>query len=223
MSDDLERHRITPLMRLLLFAVTVTVLLLALFYWQSTTRADRLDRQAEALAASLAARAEVIDELAANQQSLREQLLEQGIEPEVPAPSETVREIIRETGATGATGSQGIQGVAGRDGRDGITPACWFEQSQCVGAAGEDGADGADSTVPGPQGEPGQDGQDSTVPGPAGADGQDGADSTVPGPQGEPGEDGSDGAPGPACPPGYEPRVIENGPQSGWIACAPVE
>ena len=220
MSDDIDRHRITPLMRLLLAAVTVTVLLLALFYWQSTNRADRLERQASALAAASAARSEVIEDLAAGQQSLREQLLAEGIEPDVPAPSQTIREIIRETGATGATGatgSQGIQGVAGRDGRDGITPACWFEQSQCVGEqgpAGEDGADGVD----------GQDGADSTVPGPQGPAGQDGADGQdgIDGQDGQDGVDGQDGAPGPACPPGYEPRVIENGPQSGWIACAPV-
>jgi hypothetical protein len=208
MTDDLTARRVTPVLRPLLAVVAVTVLLLGWFYLDSTDRADRLDRKADALAASLDARAEVIDDLAAGQQLMREQLLAADIEPAVPAPSETVREIIRETGATGATGSQGIQGVAGRDGRDGITPACWFEQSQCVGAQGEPGVDGAD-------GVDGQDGADSTVAGPqgpAGADGQDGVD----------GEDGADGAPGPACPPGYEPRVIENGPQAGWVACAPV-
>ncbi len=201
MTDDLTTRGVTPIVRLLLVAVAVTVLLLGLFYWNSNTRADDLNRKADALSVSLAARAEVIDELATGQQALREQLLEQGIEPDVPAPTETVREIIRETGATGATGATGEQGVAGRDGRDGTTPACWFEEAQCVG----------------PQGPAGEDGTN-------GVDGRDGADSTVPGPQGpagEPGADGQDGAPGPACPAGYEPRVIENGPQAGWIACAP--
>lgn len=189
MTEDLSNHRVTPLMRPLLGAVTVTVLLLALFYWNSTNRADDLDRKADALSESLDARAAVIDELAAGQQAMREQLLANDIEPAVPAPSQTIREIIRETGATGP------QGPAGRDGRDGITPACWFEASQCVGPAG-------------PQGPAGEDGADSTVPGPQG-------------PAGPAGSDGQDGAPGPACPAGYEPRVIENGPQAGWIACAP--
>lgn len=204
-DDDLTTHRISPWVKALLAAVAVTFLLLGLFYWQSNSRADRLDRQADALAASLNTRAEVIDELAAGQQAMREQLLAADIEPAVPAPSETIREIIRETGPAGATGATGEQGIAGRDGRDGITPACWFEASQCVGPQGPAGTDG-------------QDGAD-------GIDGQDGADSTVPGPQGPAGADGADGqdgAPGPACPPGYEPRVIENGPQAGWIACAPV-
>lgn len=196
--DDLTNHRVTPMMKALLAAVTVTVLLLALFYWNSTTRADDLDRKADALSDSLDARADVIDELAAGQLVMREQLLEAGVEPAVPAPTETIREIIRETGATGATGQTGEQGIPGRDGRDGITPACWFEESQCVGPQGPAGEDGVD----------GQDGADSTVPGPQG-------------PAGPAGADGQDGAPGPACPAGYEPRVIENGPQAGWIACAP--
>lgn len=193
MTEDLERHRITPLMRLLLAAVAITVLLLGLFYVQSTNRADRSDARADELADSLDTRAEVIDELAAGQQAMREQLLEADIEPAVPAPSETIREVIRETGATGATGASGVQGIQGPAGRDGITPACWFEESQCVG----------------PQG-------------PAGADGEDGADSTVPGPQGPAGQDGDDGASGPACPAGYEPRLMQTGPYAGWIACAPV-
>lgn len=200
MTEDLSNHRVTPLMRSLLAAVTVTVLLLALFYRNSTNRADDLDRQAAALSESLEARGAVIDELAADQQALREQLLEADIEPVVPAPTETVREIIRETGAIGA------QGVAGRDG---ITPACWFEQSQCVGPKGDKGdpptmADldaailryCATNQCKGDQGEPG-------------------ADSTVPGPKGDQGE------PGPACPAGYEPRVMDSGPFKGWIACAP--
>jgi hypothetical protein len=211
MTDDLTARRVTPVLRPLLAVVAVTVLLLGWFYLDSTDRADRLDRKADALAASLDASAEVIDGLAAGLQATREQLLAQGIEPDVAAPSETVREIIRETGATGATGApgsqgiQGLQGTAGRDGRDGETPACWFEASQCQGEPGVDGEDGAD-------GIDGQDGADSTVPGPQGPAGEPGAD----------GVDGQDGAAGPACPAGYEPRVIETGPNAGWIACAPV-
>lgn len=202
MTEELTTHRISPWVKALLAAVTVTFLLLALLYWQSDRRADRMDSRADNLVADRAAQAELIDELASGLDATRSQLLELGETPDAPDPDVTVREIIREVGATGATGSQGIQGVAGRDGRDGITPACWFEESQCVGPQG-------------PAGEPGQDGAD-------GVDGQDGADSTVPGPQGPAGQDGEDGAPGPACPPGYEPRVMENGPYAGWIACAPV-
>lgn len=198
-EEELPAHRMTPIVKALLVAVALTVLLLAAFYVQSTRRADRLDRQAETLEESLAARADVIDELAAGQDAMRAQLEEADIEPAVPDPEVTIREVIRETGATGATGATGEQGLAGRDGRDGITPACWFEESQCVGPQGPAGEDGAD-----------------------GVDGQDGADSTVPGPQGPQGPSGADGAPGPACPPGYEPRVMETGPYQGWIACAPV-
>lgn len=186
---DVDAHRVTPVMRLLLGAVTVTMALLVAFYVQSNNRADDLDRKADELAEVNDARSAVIDELAAGQRELREQLLANDIEPAVPSPTETIREVIREVGATGATGATGPAG------QDGITPACWFEESQCVGPQGPpgvDGQDGAASTVPGPQG----------PTGPAGADGQ-------------------DGAPGPACPAGYEPRVIENGPQAGWIACAP--
>lgn len=199
-EDDLSPHRVTPMMKALLAAVAVTVLLLGLFYWNSTTRADDLDRKADALSESLDARTAVVDELVAGQIAMREQLLEADIEPAVPAPTDTVREIIRETGATGAAG------------RDGITPACWFEESQCRGATGDQGDPGPPPTMAdmdaaivrycethqckGDQGEPG-------------------ADSTVPGPKGDPGE------PGPACPAGYEPRVMDSGPQRGWIACAP--
>ena len=193
MTDgDLSTHRVAPMLRLLGVVVLGTLLLFGWSYWNSTKRADELDRKADAFAVALDARAAIIDDLAAGQQELREQLLANNIDPTVPAPSETVREIIRETGATGAVGAQGIAG------RDGITPACWFEQSQCRGETGPAGADGVD----------GQDGADSTVPGPQG-------------PSGPAGSDGQNGAPGPACPAGYEPRVIENGPQAGWIACAP--
>ncbi len=196
MTEDLTTHRISPWVKALLLAVTVTFLLLALLYWQSDRRADHLDSRADNLVADRAAQAEVIDELASGLDATRSQLLELGETPAAPDPDVTVREIIREVGATGAQGVQGIQGPAGRDGRDGITPACWFEESQCVG----------------PQGPPGEDG----------VDGEDGTDSTVPGPQGPAGQDGEDGAPGPACPAGYEPRVMETGPYAGWIACAPV-
>lgn len=184
MTDDLEHHRITPVVKALLVAVAVTILLLAAFYLESTRRADDLDRKADALSASLEARAVIIDELAAGQDVMRAQLEEADIEPAVPDPSVTIREVVRETGATGAQGLQGVAGISGRDGRDGITPACWFEQSQCRGAKGDRGDVG-----PGPtfadldaailrycatnqcKGDQGAPGADSTVPGPIGPQG----------------------------------------------------
>ena len=186
-------------MKSLLVAVAVTFLLLGVLWWQSDRRADDLDARADALAEDRAAQAAVIEELAGSVVVLRDQVTEEGLRPVAPPPDVTIRE--GRIGATGATGSTGAQGTAGRDGRDGVdgvTPACWFEQSQCVGPTG-------------PKGDKGD-------TGPAGADGD---DSTVPGPQGPAGSNGSDGAPGPACPAGYEPRVMETGPYQGWIACAP--
>ncbi len=183
-TSDIPSSRTAPLTGLLLLLVTATVALIGWLYLTSNSRADRLDGKADTLAAAVDARAEVIDELSAGQQAMREQLIALGVKPAVPAPSETVREIIREgaigpAGESGATGPRGEQGIAGRDGRDGTTPACWFEEAQCQGADGADGVDGQD-----------------------GATGATGADSTVPGPQGEP---GATGPPGPAteCEAGY--------------------
>lgn len=80
------------------------------------------------------------------------------------------------------------------------------------GDPGRDGADGKDSTVPGPQGPAGKDGKDSTVPGPQGPAGKDGADSTAPGPQGPQGAPGQDSTvPGPQGPAGADSTVP--GPQ----------
>lgn len=70
------------------------------------------------------------------------------------------------------------------------------------------GADGKDSTVPGPPGASGAPGKDSTVPGPGGASGAPGKDSTVPGPPGAdstvPGPPGASGAPGAPGSPGAD-------------------
>lgn len=98
-------------------------------------------------------------------------------------------EDVLENPTAAIAGPKGDPGTPGKDGANGL-------DSTVPGPAGKDGANGADgaaSTVPGPPGVNGKDGlngADSTVPGPPGADGKDGADSTVPGPQGEPGETG---------------------------------
>lgn len=114
-----------------------------------------------------------------------------------PAPIPTAGER-GDTGPMGPPGQDGRDGRDGRDGADGLTPACYFELTQCVGPAGATGATGA----------PGSAGAD-------GADGQDGIDGT-PGPAGPP---GPPGPPGPACPDGYQPTPIETGPLKGAIVC----
>lgn len=87
-------------------------------------------------------------------------------------------------------GEDGKDGRDGRPGLDGITPACWFLESQCVGAQGEPGVTPdcwfTESKCVGPPGPPG-------------------ADSTVEGPPGPPGPAGA------SCPPGYtfQPDTIK--------------
>lgn len=108
---------------------------------------------------------------------LREQLLDLGETPRVGPAGEPGT--IGDIGPRGPAGRDGDDGRDGRDGRDGITPACWFEATQCRGVAG----------APGPAGVDGRDG----------VDGMDGA-SGVPGP---PGPAGASGPPGPTCPAGY--------------------
>lgn len=118
-----------------------------------------------------------------NAQSLYEQLLAEGVEPEGEPPAEV---------APGPAGQKGDRGLPGQDGEDGT-------DSTVPGPPGVPGRDGQDSTVPGPAGAQGRDGKDSTVPGPAGPAGpagKDGADSTTPGPQGEQGPAGPAGADG---------------------------
>lgn len=107
------------------------------------------------------------------------------------------------------------------------------------GDPGHDGADGKDSTVPGPQGPAGKDGKDSTVPGPAGPPGADsivpgppgpaGKDSIVPGPPGTPGADstvpgpaGPQGEPGPQGPAGTSPTSFTFTDRTGTTyTCTP--
>jgi hypothetical protein len=138
--------------------------------------------------------------------ALSDQVISLGEEPvSGPAPSGG------NDGLDGQDGRDGLDGQDGQDGRDGIDGQ--------DGADGVDGRDGADSVVPGPPGPPGPagaDGADGTN-GTNGVDGEDGADSTVPGPQ------GIQGIPGPACPEGYTPTVVDSGPLAGWIACAPIQ
>lgn len=206
-AREVGHHRMTPVVKALLVAVAVTFGLLAIQWWQSDKRADEADDEVSALSETIGTSDEVIGDLAADVSALRDQLIEAGERPVAPEPGVTIREIAGPQGEQGATGAQGSAGRDGRDGvdgTDGITPACWFEQAQCVGPAGPPGPSGAD-------GVDGQNGADSTVPGPQGPQGPAGAD----------GADGADGAPGPACPPGYEQRVIDQGPNQGWIACAP--
>lgn len=141
-------------------------------------------------------------------QMLSEELVAAGLDPEdVLALIE-----LPEPGERGQRGDRGPRGLPGRDGRDGA------DGIGIPGPAGRDGRDGdvgppgPASNEPGPAGPPGP---ESTVPGPQGPEGPPGADSEVPGPQ------GPAGPPGPACPPGYEPALIDQGPLRGWIACRP--
>lgn len=114
-----------------------------------------------------------------NAQSLYEQLLAEGVEPEGEAPAEVA------PGPAGDPGPRGIPGPTGPRGSD--------------GEDGEDGTSGPAGT-PGAAGEPGEPGA-SGPPGAAGPAGPKGD----PGPSGAQGPAGPSGAPGPACPAGSEP------------------
>lgn len=89
-------------------------------------------------------------------QQQNQQLLDNGIEPQTPQPSQIVQQ-----GAAGADGPQGPRGIPGEDSQ---VPGPTGPPGS-AGTNGADGSDGADSTVPGPQGEPG-------TPGSNGVDGQ---------------------------------------------------
>jgi outer membrane murein-binding lipoprotein Lpp len=104
-------------------------------------------------------------------------------------------------------------GVDGRDGFDGL--------DGLNGLDGRDGRDGKDGEPgpPGPAGPAGADGLDGTN-GLNGLDGATGATGAT-GETGPQGPAGADGADGPACPDGYAPAVIDQGPFAGWVACAP--
>ncbi len=89
-------------------------------------------------------------------------------------------------GSDGAQGPQGIQGIPGPAGADGAQgPQGDTGPAGADGAQGPAGADGADSTVPGPQGDPGADG----AQGPQGDQGIQGIQG-IQGVQGEPGPPG---------------------------------
>jgi hypothetical protein len=176
-------------------AAVATLLLLGVAAFDALS--DRLDRSRERsdIAASQ------IEELTKGNRMLREQLLDEGIEPS--APPVTLEPVPREediviTGERGLScveelgfqacqGPRGDQGDKGDPGEGIPGPSCGeeFGFEACRGEPGESiiGPAGADSTVPGPPGPScvdefgleacrGDDGEDSTVPGPAGADGR---------------------------------------------------
>lgn len=150
-------------------------------YGDLSERADRARERSELSSAERQRLAEDID-------TLRAQLLEEGIAPAAPPagpdpvlPEEAI--VIR--------GERGEPGVVGPRGPRGFP--------------GPPGLPGADSDVPGPQGPPGPPGESVTGPpgpagesitGPPGPPGPAGADSTVPGPPGPQGPAGADGADG---------------------------
>lgn len=100
-----------------------------------------------------------------NAQSLYEQLLSAGVQPEGTAPAEVEP---GPTGAPGPRGDRGPQGPAGDDGEDGAPgPAGAPGSVGTAGSPGEVGATGPQGPS-GPQGDPGAAG----AQGPAGADGR---------------------------------------------------
>ncbi|MCT1395682.1 collagen-like protein [Microbacterium sp. p3-SID338] len=113
-----------------------------------------------------------------NAQSLYEQLLAEGVEPEGEAPAEVA------PGPAGDPGPRGVQGPTGPRGSNG--------EDGAAGPAGTPGAAG----VPGEVGASGPQGQ----AGPAGPKGD-------PGPAGAQGPAGPTGAPGPKCPDGSTPQT----------------
>lgn len=113
-----------------------------------------------------------------NAQTLYEQLLAEGVEPEGEAPAKVIE---------GAPGAPGPRGERGRDGADGPPGP--------VGPPGTPGAEGK----PGVPGDPGPQGE----PGPAGPAGEPGS----PGPPGPRGDPGPAGPSGPACPDGFTPTI----------------
>ncbi|WP_431863037.1 hypothetical protein [Microbacterium algeriense] len=136
-----------------------------------------------------------------NAQSLYEQLLAEGVEPEGEAPAEVA------PGPEGQQGDRGPQGPAGEPGDDGTDGA-----PGSPGPAGDDGEDGPPGSAgtPGAPGSPGEDGAPGAngAPGPvgpAGPAGPPGATGPVGavGPAGPIGPQGPAGPAGPSCPEGY--------------------
>lgn len=147
-------------MRRLGYALVVLAVgvLLGLVVGEVVAQGNRLDRTRSELAHAEADR----QALAADQEALRDQLIDLGEEP-----------VVGPAGVPGEPGERGPMGPPGRDGRDGQdgAPGPAGPQGE-QGPAGVDGVDGAQ----GPQGEPGP-------TGPEGLPGEPGPQ----GPQGEPG------------------------------------
>jgi hypothetical protein len=193
------------------------LLLLGLFAYGSLS--DRLDRARERSELSSMER----ETLAEDIHTLRDQLLEEGIDPVVPPPGpDPVPD--EDDIVVGARGPQGIPGRAPTSSEVDAAVTRYCNLLGCIGPAGPAGEPGesivgplgpagsdgaAGESIVGPVGPPGPPGADSTVPGPPGPAG---ADSTVPGPA------GAQGDPGPACPNGADPIVWElNEPQAMLI------
>lgn len=127
-----------------------------------------------------------------NAQSLYEQLLAEGVEPEGEAPAEVA------PGPEGQQGDRGPQGPAGEPGDDGTDGA-----PGSPGRAGDDGEDGPPGSAgaPGAPGSPGEDGAPGAngAPGPVGPPGATGPAGAV----GPIGPTGPQGPAGPTCPEGY--------------------
>lgn len=145
---------------------------------------ERLEQTAERVAASRAERERLADDIDA----LRDQLMDEGIDPTAPPAGpdpipEDESEPVVIQGPPGPMGPRGFRG---------------FEGESIEGPMGPEGPPG--ESIVGPQGDPGPQGESIVgpqgEPGPQGVQGPPGADSTVPGPQGEPGADGQDGADG---------------------------
>lgn len=115
----------------------------------------------------------------ANAQSLYEQLLAEGVEPEGESPADVVA---GPAGDPGPRGERGSTGPAGEDGEPGATG-----EPGISGSPGSPGSKG-DTGAVGPQG-------------PTGATGPQGD-------PGAPGQTGATGPAGPTCPDGYSPRTV---------------
>lgn len=144
------------------------------------------------------ANAELRAQLAASQsngQSLYEQLLDEGVEPEGDPPAQ-VSPVAPTNGRDGQDGDRGPVGPGPSSAQvlDGIR-VC-FAAGDCTAPKGE-------------QGLPGLPGAPSTIPGPVGATGPEG-------PAGQPGPTGPSGPSGPTCPDGFTSTLV-------WIAASESE
>lgn len=141
----------------------------------------------------------------ANAQSLYEQLLEEGVNPDAERPED----VVETPGVPGAPGATGAQGPRGPQGPQGPPPSfndiagavdVFCATNGCAGPPGPAGPSGA-AGAPGAAGE--------SVVGPQGAPGPAGP----PGAPGAPGAAGAAGPPGPSCPAGFTLTTV-------WILAA---